>query len=147
MFKRVKPCIVYPALICIINPRGCIRGEHSFRGGFYLRRYSTHYHHIPNTLYCIVSHILTPCGSTTPVTSTPLPANNFTVFKFPVRAASHILLFSSYNNITDNNITLLIQYQSHIHASCLNMIIYTWSMMEDGVLASYTPVEMCSIKL
>ena len=55
-----------------------------------------------HTLYCIATHILTTLK--TPVTSTPLLTNPSIVFKSPVTAASHIFLFSSYNNITDNNI-------------------------------------------
>ena len=35
-----------------------------------------------HTLYCIATHILTP--ATTPVTSMPLLANRFIIFKSPV---------------------------------------------------------------
>ena len=59
-----------------------------------------------HTPYCIATHILT--AVTTPVTSTPLLTNICISSTLPVRAAFHILLFSSYNNITDNNIILLI---------------------------------------
>ena len=70
-----------------------------------------------HTPYYIATHILT--AATTPVTSTLLLANICISSTLPVRAALNILLFSSYNNITDNNIILLIQYQSHIYAAVL----------------------------
>ena len=80
----------------------------------------TQYHHTTQCIVYVTPHIriLTPFGSTTPVTSTPFSASDCIALTSPALAALYILLLSSYNNITDNNIILLIQYQSHIHASC-----------------------------
>ena len=54
-------------------------------------------------VYCIATHILTT--STIPVTSTPLEANCCMVWRSPLQAASHILVFSSYNYITTVTMT------------------------------------------
>ena len=80
-----------------------------------------------NTLYCIDTHILTR-SLTIPVTSTPLEAKFSMVWRSPFSAASHISLFSSYNNVN----WYIISY-SHRH-------IYMYFKMMDHFIVSYKVV-------